>query len=558
MELLHIENLTFRYPGAEKNALDNICLSVPEGSFNVVCGASGCGKTTLLRLMKKELAPFGIKSGKIFYRGTDIASPDANISASDVGFVLQDPESQIVTDTVWHELAFGLENSRVPKEEIRRRTAEIACYFGLDGMYRNKTDTLSGGQKQLLSLVAVTVMRPGLIILDEPTSRLDPIAASGFIDTLVRLNRELGITVIISEHRLEELFPVADRIIALECGRLIADAPPAEAGEFMCSADGSRMLPSLPCSMRFFRGIGGSGQPPVSIRDGRKYLRTLVGGSQTGIRPTVTASAPVKTADTAAELDRVTFRYEKDQGDVLHEAALRVNSGEIFFLLGGNGAGKTTVLRLLSGLDRPYRGKVRIFGKDTGKYGPELYRNCVSYLPQDPKTVFFADTVESDLLLTLDAMGIPADKRQNALDRVCSATGTGEFLGRHPYDLSGGEMQKCALTKVLLSDPRLLLLDEPTKGLDAFSKIRLKKLLCSLRDNGMTVIAVTHDTDFAAECGDRCAMVFDSGILPAGTPSEFFSGNSFYTTAAARISQGIVDRAVTCGELIAACRRRDT
>lgn len=553
MELLHIENLTFRYPDTDKNALDGISLSISEGSFNVVCGESGSGKTTLLRLIKRELAPNGEESGIILFNGINIASADSNIPSSDIGFVLQDPESQIVTDTVWRELALGLENLGTPPEQIRRRTAETACYFGLDGLYRSNTDILSGGQKQLLALASVTVMRPQIIILDEPTSRLDPISASAFINALVKLNRELGITVIISEHRLEELFTIADRIIAIENGRIIANAPPTDAAIILCNTPDRKMINALPCALRVYRGIGRTGIPPLSVKDGRKLVRSLTVAGK--VRTSITSFADISSSGNkgyAAELDCVSFRYQKELPDVLRNASLRVNCGEILFLLGGNGVGKTTVLRLLSGLNRPYRGNVKIFGKSAKKYGSKLYKECISYLPQDPKTVFFADTVQDDLIMTLNAVGTPSSEINAEIEKVCNATGITELMRRHPYDLSGGEMQKCAIAKMLLSHPRLLLLDEPTKGLDAYSKQQLKELLKNLSHIGITVIAVTHDTEFAAECGDRCAMVFDSNIFSPTSPEKFFSGNSFYTTAAVRMSQGMLEGTVTCDSLISA------
>ncbi|MBQ7354002.1 MAG: ABC transporter ATP-binding protein, partial [Clostridia bacterium] len=220
MEILQIENLSFRYPKAEHNALTDVTLSINRGELVVVCGQSGCGKTTLLRLLKKELAPAGEQVGSVRYCGTPVGELEDRTSAAEIGFVMQDPESQIVTDRVWHELVFGAENLGIPSDVIRRRAGELASYFGIDGWFRRTTDTLSGGQKQLLNLASVTLLQPKVLILDEPTAQLDPIAAAEFMNTLQRLNRQLGLTVILSEHRLEEVFPSADKILLMDKGKV--------------------------------------------------------------------------------------------------------------------------------------------------------------------------------------------------------------------------------------------------------------------------------------------------------------------------------------------------
>lgn len=226
MEILHIEDLTFRYPDAPRPALQNVSLSVSDGEFAVICGVSGCGKSTLLRLIKRELAPFGEKSGVIMYDGQSQEALDLRTECTGIGFVQQRPESQIVTDKVWHELAFGLESLGLPAEAIRRRVCETAAYFGIEAWFRQNTAELSGGQKQLLNLAGVTVMQPKLLLLDEPTAQLDPIAAADFITTLHKLNRELGITVLLVEHRLEEVLPIADRVILMEDGAIGFDGSP--------------------------------------------------------------------------------------------------------------------------------------------------------------------------------------------------------------------------------------------------------------------------------------------------------------------------------------------
>lgn len=549
MEILQIENLSFRYPKAEQNALTDVTMSIKRGEFVVVCGQSGCGKTTLLRLLKKELAPAGELGGSVRYCGTAISELEDRTSAAEIGFVMQDPDSQIVTDRVWHELAFGAENLGIPSDVIRRRAGELASYFGIDGWFRRTTDTLSGGQKQLLNLASVTLLQPKVLILDEPTAQLDPIAAAEFINTLQRLNRQLGLTVILSEHRLEEVFPIADKVLMMDKGRVLLYEPPRAVGrQLRRCAPAHPMLAGLPSAVRICSALGQKGDCPLTVREGRDYLESRYTGAK---QPDETT--PVADGECRIELRDVWFRYEKNSPDVLRGASLQVKSGEIFALLGGNGAGKTTTLNLIAGLPRPYRGKVLVDGKSVDRYsGDTLYRERLAQLPQNPRTLFLKPTVAEDLA---DAAEIyPSDRRDNAIRAVTELLEIGTLLSRHPYDLSGGEIQLCALAKLLLRNPRILLLDEPTKGLDAAAKVRLRILLSRLAAEGMAILAVTHDVEFAAEAAHRCALFFDGEVLSADTPARFFGENNFYTTAASRMARGLWRSAVTCGQVIACAR----
>ncbi len=549
MELLQVENLSFRYPKAEQNALEEIGFSVESGEFTLLCGPSGCGKTTLLRLLKKELAPVGEKSGQIIYQG---APQEALEDAGAIGFVQQNPESQIVTDKVWHELAFGLENMGVPTEVIRRRVGEMASFFGIQGWFRQKTDELSGGQKQLLNLASVMVMQPNLLILDEPTSQLDPIAAADFIATLQKINRELGLTILLAEHRLEEVFPIADRVLILEKGRILLDDDPRKIGPRLSELRPNHpMLHALPSAVRIWQGLNIAEPCPLTVREGRDFLERHF----TSRAETLPTSEIPEAGETAVELKNVWFRYEKDLPDILRGVSLKVYRGEIFCVLGGNGVGKTTALNVIAGLDRAYRGKVLIGGKPIREYkGSALYRNNLALLPQNPQTVFVKDTVRADLSEILETMEIPKKERAARIQAVADRLGISDLLDRHPYDLSGGEQQKSALAKVLLSEPKILLLDEPTKGIDAFAKQNLREILRELKQDGITVILVTHDVEFAAEAADRCAFVFDGEILSADPPQKFFAENNFYTTAANRMARGLWKNAVTCEQVIACCR----
>ena len=555
MEILHIEDLSFRYPKCEKYALENINLSVEGGEFIVICGRSGCGKTTLLRLLKRELSPAGEKSGKITYRGTDTDGLCERDAAADIGFVMQNPDSQIVTDKVWHELAFGLENLGVPTETIRRRVGEMASYFGIADWFRKSTDELSGGQKQLLNLASVMVMQPKILLLDEPTGQLDPIAAADFIATVQKLNRELGLTVILVEHRLEDVFPAADRVLMLEDGRTLLCDTPRGAGKRLRELDGDHpMLLGLPAAMRVYGALSADGDGdtcPLTVREGRDYLERHY--SECTEPPL--EEEYIHGDEVAAELKNVWFRYEKDLDDVMRGTSLKVYRGEAYCILGGNGTGKTTTLSVLAGLRRAYRGKVLVFGKPVRDYrGNSLYRNNLALLPQNPQTVFTHDTVRADLCEILEVQDIRKDEREELISEISKKMGITPFLDRHPYDLSGGEAQKCAIAKILLTRPRILLLDEPTKGLDAAAKKSLTAMLRRLRGDGVTLITVTHDVEFAAEFADRCGLFFDGEIISSDVPAVFFSQNSFYTTAANRMARSLFPHAITAEDVVKCCR----
>lgn len=535
MEILHIENLSFKYPKTENNAVDSVSLNVGSGDFIVICGESGCGKTTLLKLLKKELSPAGEKSGYIFYKGIEQEKLDDKTSSSEIGYVLQNPDNQIVTDKVWHELAFGLENMGVSTEVIRRRVGEMASYFGISEWFRKKTDELSGGQKQLLNLASVMVMQPKILILDEPTSQLDPIAASDFIATLQKLNREFGLTILLAEHRLEDVFPIADKVLLMDKGKALLYDSPKNIGKRLSKIQYDHpMLLGLPSAVRIFEALNIVDECPLTVKEGKDFLERHFDAPQ----ETELGNEYNHSGDTAIELKKVWFRYERDLPDILRGTSLQVWRGEFYCILGGNGTGKTTALNVISGLNKAYRGKVLIGDKPLRDYkGNSLYRGNLALLPQNPQTVFIKDNVREDLLEILEALEIPKTKRAEMTEKTAAKIGITHLLDKHPYDLSGGEQQKCALAKILLLEPRILLLDEPTKGLDAYSKHVLKGILQELKSDGMTILAVTHDVEFAAENADRCALFFDGEILSADVPEKFFAENNFYTTAANRMSR---------------------
>lgn len=563
MALLEVKNLSFTYPRQPKDttepkpALSGVSLDIRRGEFMVLCGASGCGKSTLLRLLKRELAPEGEKSGEIIFCGKEQSTLSEREAACEIGYVLQNPENQIVTDKVWHELAFGLENMGVPTPVIRRRVAEMACFFGIDDWFRKKTTELSGGQKQLLNLASILSMQPKLLILDEPTSQLDPIAASDFIHTLSKINKELGLTILLTEHRLEEVFPLADRVAVMDQGKLLFVESPRQAGHELKKFDPNhRMLLGLPSAVRIYQGLDAEDVTcPLTVRDGRNFIEENYNNTITRLEREPEKKEE-KDRPIAMRMKDICFRYEKEEPDVLDHVALTLYEGEVVSLLGGNGAGKTTLLSVISGTNRPYYGKIEVFGKRLQKYrGKELYIRKLASLPQNPQRVFLKMTVREDYEELAKVLGCKKSELEDKIQAVAQQLEITHLLDRHPYDLSGGEQQRAAIGKVLLLEPRLLLLDEPTKGIDAWSKRQLGNLLKDLRGQGITVLMVTHDVEFAAEVSDRCGLFFDHEITSVDTPEEFFCNNNYYTTAANRISRQQYENAITCEEVIELCRQ---
>ena len=541
MAHFEIKNLTFSYPGSSAKTLSGVNFSVEKGEYVVLCGASGSGKTTLLRHLKSVLTPYGQRSGEILFDGKPLDSVSQLEQAAKIGFVMQDPDDQIVTDKVWHELAFGLESVGTDPKTMRLRVAEMASYFGIQSWFHKDVATLSGGQKQLLNLASIMAMQPEVLILDEPTSQLDPIAASDFLNTVRKINIELGTTIVITEHRLEDIYHAADRVVVMERGCVAANGDPRTVGALL-RRQGSPMLAALPTPVRVFFSADGEGTCPLTVREGRTWLtKTFADRKLTDTEPEM---EPVMTTGEAPalKLKEVWFRYEKDSPDVLQSMDLTVPKGSMFAIVGGNGAGKSTTLKTIAGICKPYRGSVEIFGKNIKKYkAGELFRDCVGMLPQDPKSLFVKRTVREEL----EEMNGEGEKIREIAE-LCQIS---HLMDNHPYDLSGGEQQRTALAKVLLTEPRLLLLDEPTKGLDNFFKIRLAEMLCKLKERGITIVMVSHDVEFCAEYADLVSMFFDGQILTTDTPRRFFGQNSFYTTAANRMSRCVFRNAVTADDV---------
>ena len=603
METIRFSNISFRYPLAESDALKNINLSVKESEFMVLCGKSGCGKTTLLRHMKKNMMPYGNLSGDILYRGCDLAELGDRESTSEIGYVQQNPDNQLVTDKVWHELAFGLESLGCDNYTIKRRVSEMASYFDIQTWFRKDVSKLSGGQKQLLNLASIMAMQPKLLVLDEPTSQLDPIAASEFLRTIYKINRDLGTTVILSEHRLEEAFTMADRVAVMDEGKIVALDSPRRIGGFLSgrkavgnhgiSAEPEKneskgydndethdragfkscasaqnchpMFYGLPTVTKIFHSTlksAGCGnnltentlksplESPLTIREGRLWIKDMVEksgrvfnsryGKYSGLENVEEAEKRKERkyteGDCVIDISGLWFRYDQRSQDILRDLNLKVEKGELFCILGGNGVGKSTALKAISNVVKAQRGKVSVSGKQ-------------AMLPQNPQALFTEISVEDELMEGIHyEEGSDEDKVGKVLEML-EIMEISHLRKSHPYDLSGGEQQRLALGKVLLLNPDVILLDEPTKGLDPFFKISLAGIFKKLTAKGKTLLMVSHDIEFCAQYGDKCAMFFDGNIVSQGSPKEFFSGNNFYTTAANKISREYVPEAITWEEV---------
>lgn len=512
--MLKTENLTFYYPKESTPALAGVNFSLPAGGFTTLCGVSGCGKSTLLKTLKPCVTPHGRLSGEIFFGGEPLSALSPRKAAEYIGYVAQNPEAQTVTDRVWHEVAFGLESIGLDGGEIRRRAAECAEYFGIGGLFDRDAASLSGGEKQLLALASAAALHPRLLLLDEPTSQLDPISAQGFIDAVRRLNRDFGIAVLAAEHRLEEMLPISDGVIVMDNGKITVGCEPRALAELLPAEHPMRC--ALPISARIYALSGARDEvPPLTVREGR---------SSPAVRRYLKDDPPAQKGRSPADgkpvltIRELWVSYGRNMPDALRSASLTLCAGEIYALLGGNGSGKTTLLRAVMGMIKPLGGKIRLYARNP------------AYLPQNPFAILGKDTAFEELtsrnIPEADAVDIPA---RFGISR--------ELLSRDPLDLSGGERQRLALAVIMSGKPDLILLDEPTKGMDASAKRDFAELLKAVKESA-AVLLVTHDTEFAELCADRCGLLFNGEISGEGAPDVFFGENFFYTTPLRRLTRG--------------------
>ena len=581
MNLVEIKDFGFSYPESSRKVLEHVNLNIKEGTLNVIMGRSGCGKSTLLRQLKSVLAPAGEKEGEILYRNIPLRDTDHRTQSQEIGFVMQNPDNQIVTDKVWHELAFGLESLGYDNATIRLRVAEMASYFGIQKWFYKNVSELSGGQKQLLNLASVMAMHPSLLILDEPTSQLDPIAASDFLETVKKINRDIGTTVLLTEHRLQDIIPYADRVFVMDEGTLFLEGKPREIGTKLKEQHHGMFL-SMPVPMQIYAGTDSALTCPLTVSEGRQWIREYI--EEKGIKKEQIQQANQRlerqgeknenetagffghlkrqkeNTPPAIQMKDVWFRYEKDSPDVIQDLSLEVKKGEFYALVGGNGTGKSTTLSLLGRVHQPYSGRIYLDGKDLRSFSDrKLYCGYLGVMPQNPQSIFLKKTVLEDLYSVIGgkkekpSSEYPISmKKEKAIEGIVSLTHLEGLLERHPYDLSGGEQQRLALAKVLLLRPKILLMDEPTKGMDAEYKEELGSILKKLQSHGMTIFMISHDVEFVAEYADTTGLFFEGNVVTSKKTRDFFAGNNFYTTAANRMARGLFPEAVT-GKDVVSC-----
>ncbi|MEH7336125.1 energy-coupling factor transporter ATPase [Neobacillus drentensis] len=531
MAYIELNKVTFSYPDCFEPAIRNLSLKINKGKFVVLFGSSGSGKSTLLRLLKKEIQPHGVLNGEISINGAPIQETTG--LSKEIGFVFQDPENQIVADDVLHELVFGLENIGLKTNEMRNRLAEMVHFFGAESLLHRKSHELSGGKKQQINLASVLLMQPDILLLDEPTAQLDPVSSREFLDMLKRLNEEFGMTIIMAEHRLEEVFTLADEIVMMEKGQILFNGEPREVLPQIWNSKNQAFVPTIP---RLFLSHKGTGMVPLTVKEGRNWVQE---SSAFFSEESKKMEYPI--GDERIGLKNLSFRYDKKNDFILNDLDFSLAKGEFYALLGGNGSGKSTFLKVLAGLVKPEMGKVLVNKKKTKIIKNIELINLIGYLPQNPKLFFIQDSIEKEIQYTMKHWEL---NNVDEVDTLLNNLGIKHLISSHPFDLSGGELQKAALGCLLIRKPEILLLDEPTKGLDPISKQNLADILQSLHSEGMTILMSTHDVEFAAQYATKCGMMFQGKITSEDVPSEFFKGNFFYTTMLQRIARDLQNRAV--------------
>ena len=538
-----IKNLSFAYNDESVQVLTDISLSVSQGEFIVLAGQSGCGKTTLLKHLKKELLPIGKRTGNVYYDGVSLQEIPDLLSAQEVGMVFQNPENQLVMDTVIQELAFSLENVGLASHVIQKRIAELISFLGFQDLLHQSVHTLSGGQKQLVNLAAVLVLQPKLLLLDEPTAQLDPIAAKDFLGLLKRINEELGITIIMSEHRLDEVIPLATRVVFMNAGKIIYDGIPQHVIAKMWELEEFR--PFIPQIPRLFLEWNAE-QIPFTVRGAQTQIH-----SEVCIEHEAPVISQTEKKEVILQAEHISFQYEKNSPFILRDLTLSIEQGKWTALVGKNGTGKSTLLTILAGLNKTRRGKVRWNGTEIHKINSKERFKRIGYVSQHPYYHFTCDTVWEEVFER--ANELYGEKANQVTKDMLQRFWLYSIRDRHPHDCSGGEQQLIALCTVLLSKPSLLLLDEPTKGLDPGKKERLGQLFQELQKEGTTIVMATHDIEFAAKYVDHCMMLFDGKIIMNDAPKEFFSDNFFYTTSINRFIRKQLPYALTWEDVYEAC-----
>lgn len=515
--LLSVGNLTFTYPGVSRPALQEVGFQVEQGEFVLLLGGTGSGKTTLLKLIKQLIAPFGARTGEIRLAGEEVSRMAKKRLAGEVGYLFQHTQDQLCMPTPLEEMAFGLRQLGVEPAAISRRCGELSCYFGMESWLDAPMEQLSGGQRQLTALASVLAADPALLLLDEPTAQLDPVHSRSFLEQLLRLHRENNMTVLAALHQPDSIFFQADRVLVLEQGRLLFSGSPQDAADYL-GKQGHPLFAALPAGCRVMQTLGyppSRGKQPLPEKDFARLSAAPLPVHPSG-RPLL-------------KLKQVTAGYPGQSRPVLREVDLTLSAGEIFVLLGANGCGKTTLLKAVAGLVPLLSGSIRLEGEKSSLWRPTAFAQA-GYLPQDPMELFDGDRLDEDLYSYGKSRGLGPDQVEQWLEQPLFSP-LKQVWTQNPLDLSGGQRQLAALAKLMLKGPKLLLLDEPGKGLDAAASARLGERLTALAQEGIAILISCHDPDFAARYGHRCGFLFHGELLPPQPPEPFFAGNRFYLTS---------------------------
>lgn len=535
VELIKTVGLNFEYALADHKSLNDVSLSVDSSDFITVAGSSGSGKTTLLRQMKPELWPVGKRTGEIYFEGHKISELSAADSAQNIGMVFQSPDDQLVMDNVIQELAFSLENIGLPASTIQKRISELVSFLGLQDILYENVQNLSGGQKQMVNLAAVLILRPKLLLLDEPTAQLDPIATKDFVSLLKRIHDELGIAIVMNEHVLDDVLPLSNKLWIVKDGELAYSGEVSSVLKQLWDEPTLRsFVPDVPY---IFLNTGLTDkmplkQLPLTVVAGRDVLQE----TQTKFDENLIQHATHDDADAVAKISHISFEYDKNGYYVLDDVNLTVHQNDWLAIIGKNGTGKTTLLKVMMGLLPARRGSAKLLGKRLKSWekDKDTFHKEVAYLSQTPSEYFSYDSITEEYVER--GKQLELDDPEDAAKRMLEEMTISHIAGQNPHDASGGEQQLIALGLLLLSQPKLLLLDEPTKGLDPIRRMALGRILKNLQtDHGLTIIMVSHDMTFSAKFANQCALLFDGKVVSQDEPHKFFEENFFYTTTINRM-----------------------
>ena len=527
-DLIRFDHLTFAYPGAAAPALTDLNLALPEGELILVIGASGSGKSTLLRCINGLTPHFsgGALRGNVRVAGLDPVAATPRVLSRHVGFVFQDPEAQFVMERVEDEIAFALENAAMPRQEMRVRVEETLDLLDLTPLRARLLKTLSGGERQRVAIAAALALRPRILVLDEPTSQLDPKSAEDVLSALVRLNSDLGLTILLAEHRLERVLPFVDRVLYL----------PEQGKPVLCDEPRTvlRQIDLAPPLVKLGKAL--AWEPlPLTIKEGLRFSRPWLRSHKMPVD--APAAAPVLAASRPPYLEvrGLTVRY--GAAEVLRNVDFAVRPGEVVALMGRNGAGKTTLLRSLVGLVKPQAGVIKVAGESIASQAVADICRRVGYLPQDPNTLLFAETVREEMLVTMRNHGEGRGARDGFADpdALLARLGLAHKAGAYPRDLSVGERQRVALAAITVTLPGALLLDEPTRGLDYAAKEELMRLLKEWRADGAAIVLVTHDVELAAALADRVVLMSQGQVIAAGAPATVLGASPLFAPQIARL-----------------------